>query len=66
MYGTFADNIDEFCMELIPFDSDLLSMEMELSFRVCIFLLHTDALHAVYMLISLTFGDKYGAINYHH
>ena len=32
---TFA-NIDDFCMELIPFDNDLLSMEMELSFRVTV------------------------------
>lgn len=33
IYGTFT-NIEEFNMELIPFDYDLLSMEMESSFRV--------------------------------
>ena len=33
VYGTFA-NIEEFNMELIPFDYDLLSMEMDSSFRV--------------------------------
>jgi hypothetical protein len=35
VHGTFT-NFDEFCMELIPFDCDLLSMEMELSFRVTV------------------------------
>lgn len=33
IYGTFT-NIEEFNMELIPFDYDLLSMEMDSSFRV--------------------------------
>ena len=28
-------NIEEFSLTLIPFDSDLLSMEIENSFRVC-------------------------------
>lgn len=33
VYGTFT-NVDEYCLDLIPFDSDVLSMEMENSFRV--------------------------------
>lgn len=33
VFGTFT-NVDEFCLDLIPFDSDVLSMEMELSFKV--------------------------------
>jgi len=32
--GSFT-KIDEFSLEMITFDSDLLSMEMEYSFRVC-------------------------------
>jgi len=31
--GSFT-KVDEFSLEIIPFDSDLLSMEMEDSFRV--------------------------------
>jgi len=34
VHGSFT-KIDEFSLEMIPFDSDLLSMEMERSFRVC-------------------------------
>jgi len=34
--GSFT-KVDEFSLEMIPFDSDLLSMEMEYSFRVCYF-----------------------------
>jgi len=34
VHGSFT-KIDEFSLEMIPFDSDLLSMEMEYSFRVC-------------------------------
>ena len=33
MYGTFT-NVDEYCLDLIPFDHDVLSMEMETAFRV--------------------------------
>ena len=33
MYGTFT-NVDEYCLDLIPFDQDVLSMEMETAFRV--------------------------------
>ena len=33
VYGTFT-NVDEYCIDLVPFDSDLLSMEMPLSFKV--------------------------------
>ena len=33
VYGTIT-NIEEFNLSLIPFDSDILSMEMETSFRV--------------------------------
>jgi hypothetical protein len=35
VYGTFT-NVDEFCLDLIPFDSDVLSMEMEMSYKVVI------------------------------
>jgi len=34
VHGCFT-NIDEYCLNLIPFDYDLLSMEMESSFKVC-------------------------------
>ena len=33
VHGCFT-NIDEYCLNLIPFDYDLLSMEMESSFKV--------------------------------
>ena len=33
MYGTFT-NVDEYCLDMIPFENDLLSMEMEDSFKV--------------------------------
>ena len=33
VYGTFT-NVDEYCIDLVPFDSDLLSMEMPLAFKV--------------------------------
>lgn len=33
VYGTFT-NVEEFCMDLIPFDGDLLSMEMQSAFKV--------------------------------
>ncbi|ELT89435.1 hypothetical protein CAPTEDRAFT_101629 [Capitella teleta] len=35
VYGTFT-NVDEFCLDLIPFDGDVLSMEMDLSYRDCV------------------------------
>lgn len=37
VYGSFA-NVEEFNLGLIPFDSDLLSMEMDEMYRVCCFL----------------------------
>ena len=33
VFGTFS-NVDEYCLDLIPVDCDLLSMEMEQSFKV--------------------------------
>jgi len=33
VHGTFT-NIDEYCLDIIPFDSDLLSMEMESAYKV--------------------------------
>ena len=36
VYGSFA-NVEEFNLGLIPFDSDLLSMEMDESYKVCKF-----------------------------
>ena len=33
VYGNFT-NVDEYCMDLIPLDGDVLSMELESSFRV--------------------------------
>ena len=37
VYGTL-NNIEEFNLSLIPFDSDLLSMEMDTAFRVRVIL----------------------------
>ncbi|XP_066290958.1 vacuolar protein sorting-associated protein 33A-like [Branchiostoma lanceolatum] len=34
VYGTFS-NVDEYTLDLIPFDSDLLSMEIDTTFRDC-------------------------------
>eukprot|EP00058_Branchiostoma_floridae_P026375 XP_002611866.1 hypothetical protein BRAFLDRAFT_123348 [Branchiostoma floridae] len=34
VYGTFS-NVDEYTLDLIPFDSDLLSMEIDSTFRDC-------------------------------
>ncbi len=34
VFGTFKDNIKEFCMDLIPLDNDLLSMENSVIYRV--------------------------------
>ena len=33
VYGTFT-NVDEYCLDLIPFDHDVLSMEIESAYRV--------------------------------
>ena len=33
VYGTFT-NVDEYCLNLLPLDNDLLSMEMEGAYRV--------------------------------
>lgn len=70
IYGTFT-NIEEFNMELIPFDYDLLSMEMDSSFRVsefkkkknnpCILLIFLDLLggwHSCIFVTSFTFRIK--------
>ncbi|KAK2161895.1 hypothetical protein LSH36_108g07122 [Paralvinella palmiformis] len=35
VHGTFT-NIDEYCLDIIPFDSDLLSMEMESAYKDCV------------------------------
>ena len=34
MYGTLT-TVGEFTLDLLPFDSDVLSMEMDQSFKVC-------------------------------
>ncbi|CAE1276174.1 VPS33A [Acanthosepion pharaonis] len=60
IYGTFT-NIEEFNMELIPFDYDLLSMEMDSSFRECY--LENDYTSLFYAARSLmTLQGLYGII----
>ncbi|XP_064612161.1 vacuolar protein sorting-associated protein 33A-like [Liolophura sinensis] len=60
VYGTFA-NVEEFNLELIPFDNDLLSMEMKESFRECY--LENDHTTMFYAARSLmTLQALYGTI----
>ena len=47
MYGNLT-NIDEYNLDIIPFDSDLLSLEQPLSFRVSFAVSHTR--NGVYMV----------------
>lgn len=51
VYGTFS-TIEEYSLEMFPFDSDLLSMEMEESFKVCfLFIFSTRASLMMYCVI---------------
>ncbi|KAH9503153.1 Vacuolar protein sorting-associated protein 33A [Bulinus truncatus] len=62
VYGSFA-NVDEFNLGLIPFDSDLLSMEMDDSYRECY--LENDFTSMFYAAQSLMILQAlYGTIPY--
>lgn len=64
VYGSFAA-VEEFNMGLIPFDADLLSMEMNESFRDCY--LENDFTTMFYAAQSLmTLQALYGTIQYIH
>ncbi|KAK2193496.1 hypothetical protein NP493_12g08025 [Ridgeia piscesae] len=60
VHGCFT-NIDEYCLNLIPFDYDLLSMEMESSFKECY--LQNDETSLFYTVQALmTLQTLYGVI----
>ncbi|XP_041347888.1 vacuolar protein sorting-associated protein 33A-like [Gigantopelta aegis] len=62
VYGSLA-SVEEFNLSLIPFDCDLLSMEMETSFRECY--LENDFTSMFYAAQSLmTIQSLYGVIPY--
>ncbi|XP_070555122.1 vacuolar protein sorting-associated protein 33A-like [Ptychodera flava] len=60
VYGTFS-NIDEYALDILPFDNDLLSMEMENSFKECF--LYNDKTSMYYAAKSLmTIQALFGVI----
>ncbi|ESO97948.1 hypothetical protein LOTGIDRAFT_209143 [Lottia gigantea] len=62
VYGTFT-SVDEFSLELVPFDNDLLSMEMDTTFRECY--LENDFTSMFYVAQSImTLQALYGIIPY--
>ncbi|XP_014664032.1 PREDICTED: vacuolar protein sorting-associated protein 33A-like isoform X2 [Priapulus caudatus] len=64
VYGTFK-TVDEYSLEMFPFDSDLLSMELEGSFRECC--IHEDYTSLYNAAKSLmTLQALYGVIPYIH
>ena len=56
MHGSFV-NVDEYCLDLIPFDYDVLSMEMESSFRVTFSILNLYQGFKVSKLFIVHYND---------
>ena len=54
VYGTFT-NVDEYCLDFIPFDYDVLSLEMADAFKVSLYILlqNIKTFPIVYYNISL-------------